>query len=82
MKFLNFRFDYLGLSSEDKPSEVVNGSTFYEVDTSKLYIYYKGTWYEQGATADEGEPSSEVRKDEEPIIDEPIIENPIVKEEK
>lgn len=42
------RFDYLGLSEEDKPTnEAVNGSTYYEVDTSKLYIFYNGEWYEQ-----------------------------------
>lgn len=43
-----YRFDYLILSSEDKPASVVDGSTVYEVDTQKLYIYYKGTWYLQG----------------------------------
>lgn len=43
-----YRFDYLILSSEDKPEPVVDGSTVYEVDTQKLYIYYKGTWYLQG----------------------------------
>lgn len=42
------RFDYLGLSTDDKPTnEAVNGSTFKEVDTSKLYIFYKGEWYEK-----------------------------------
>lgn len=43
-----YRFDYLRLSSEDKPEPVVDGSSLYEVDTQKLYIYYKGTWYLQG----------------------------------
>lgn len=43
-----YRFDYLRLSSEDKPEPVVDGSTLYEVNTQKLYIYYKGTWYLQG----------------------------------
>lgn len=42
------RFDFLGLSTESKPTDkAVNGSTFYEVDTSKLYIYYEEEWYEQ-----------------------------------
>lgn len=45
------RYDFVGLSTEIKPDntneKVVNGSTFYEVDTSKLFIYYNGTWYEQ-----------------------------------
>lgn len=40
--------DFVGLSSETKETEgISNGSTFYEVDTSKLFIFYKGTWYEQ-----------------------------------
>jgi hypothetical protein len=45
------RWDFVGLSTDQKPTnandKVVNGSTFYEVDTSKLFIYYEGTWYEQ-----------------------------------
>ena len=44
-----YRFDYLRLSTESKPTDVVTGSTCYEVDTQKLYIYYKGTWYLQGS---------------------------------
>lgn len=40
--------DYLGLSSETKETtDITNGSTYWEVDTSKLYIFYNGTWYEQ-----------------------------------
>lgn len=44
-----FRFDYLGLKDESKPAatSVADGSTFYEVDTGKLYLAYKGTWYDQ-----------------------------------
>ena len=41
------RWDYGGLSSEDKPTDVSNLSTFLEVDTGKFYVFYKGTWYEQ-----------------------------------
>lgn len=46
------RWDFLGLSSEDKPTpatsnKVVDGSTFYEVDTSKLYFWTKDNWYEK-----------------------------------
>lgn len=42
------RFDYLRLSTEDKPTEeAVDGSTLYEVDTGAFYIFYKGEWYEQ-----------------------------------
>lgn len=44
-----FRFDYFGLSTEDKPlaTAVADGSTYYEVNTGKLYLAYKGTWYDQ-----------------------------------
>jgi len=46
------RWDFLGLSSEDKPTpttskKVVDGSTFYEADTSKLYFWTQGQWYEK-----------------------------------
>lgn len=41
------RYDYIGLSTDTKPSTATNGSTFYAVDTSKLYFLYKGTWYEK-----------------------------------
>lgn len=43
------RKDLIGLSSESKPTGEVDGTTFYEVDTSDFYIYYKGTWYLQGS---------------------------------
>ena len=47
----NTRWDFIGLSSESKPTtatkRVVDGSTFYEADTSKLYIWCQGTWYEK-----------------------------------
>ena len=47
MEFFKFRKDYIGLSTESKPTSDVDGSTYLEVDTSDLYIYYKGTWYKQ-----------------------------------
>ena len=47
MEEFNTRFDYLGLSTDSKPTNAVNGSTFYEVNTSAFFIYYNGTWYEQ-----------------------------------
>ena len=47
----NTRWDFIGLSTESKPTtathRVVDGSTFYEADTSKLYIWCKGNWYEK-----------------------------------
>ena len=44
-----FRYDYLRLSGEDLPDEtkVADGSTCYIVDTGKLYLAYKGEWYDQ-----------------------------------
>ena len=46
------RYDFLGLSTEAKPTPatsklVVDGSTFFEVNTSKLFIFCRGTWYEK-----------------------------------
>ena len=47
----NTRWDFIGISSESKPTtathRVVDGSTFYEADTSKLYIWVKDQWYEK-----------------------------------
>ena len=47
-----FRFDYLKLEDEASPdaTKVADGSTLYEVDTGKLYLAYKGEWYEQTFT--------------------------------
>lgn len=47
-----YRWDFIGLSTDDKPTsetsdKVVNGSTYYCSDTSKLYVYCDGTWYER-----------------------------------
>lgn len=52
-----FRFDYLGLEAEGKPAAtgVADGSTFYEVDTGKLYLAYKGNWYLQDFSEEVGE---------------------------
>lgn len=49
-----YRWDFIGLSTDTKPTsetsdKVVNGSTFYCSDTSKLYVYCDGTWYERKA---------------------------------
>lgn len=45
------RWDFIGLSSETKPGatnpKVVNGSTFYEADTSKLYFWCNTQWYQK-----------------------------------
>jgi hypothetical protein len=92
---LGFRFDLLGLSSEwadgiptvmEDGTPVINGSTAYEVDTGKFYIYYKGQWYEQGAEVTSADDSKEVTEEsnvkniEEPIeVVEPIIQEPLEK---
>lgn len=45
--YMRHSYDWIGLSTETKPgTDVDNGSTFLEVDTSKVFIYYNGTWYE------------------------------------
>ena len=46
------RWDFIGLSTDTKPTpetseKVVDGSTFYCSDTSKLYVYCKNNWYEK-----------------------------------
>lgn len=47
----HYRWDFVGLSTDDKPTadnpKVTNGSTFYESDTSKYYIWYNDQWYEK-----------------------------------
>lgn len=50
----HFRWDFIGLSTDSKPipatsSKVVDGSTYYTSDDSKLYIWYKDQWYEKEA---------------------------------
>lgn len=60
MEINRFRVDLLGLSSEDKPESATNGTTYYEVDTTDLYIYYNGEWYKQVAPEPE-----EAEEDEE-----------------
>lgn len=47
----HYRWDFIGLSTDDKPTidnpKVTDGSTYYESDTSKLYVWYKDQWYEK-----------------------------------
>ena len=46
------KWDYLGKSTDDKSKlpffdiHNVDGTTFFEVDTFKLWIYYQGEWYD------------------------------------
>ena len=56
----HYRWDFIGLSTDEKPTpatseKVVDGSTFYCSDNSKLYVYYKDQWYEKEATGGGGE---------------------------
>lgn len=60
----HYRWDFIGLSTDDKPTadnpKVTDGSTYYESDTSKLYIWFNDQWYEKtvegggGGGADSG----------------------------
>lgn len=48
----HYRWDFIGLSTDVKPTpatseKVVDGSTFYCSDTSKLYVYCTNNWYER-----------------------------------
>lgn len=54
---LAYDWNFLGLSTETKPTageKVVDGSTFYECDTSLFYIYYNGEWYQQTFVTEDG----------------------------
>ncbi len=53
------RWDFIGLSTDAKPTpttspKVVDGSTFFEADTSTLYFWTRGQWYEKTATGGGG----------------------------
>lgn len=55
----HYRWDFIGLSTDNKPTpatseKVVDGSTFYCSDNSKLYVWYKNQWYEKTATGGGG----------------------------
>ena len=48
----HYRWDFVGLSTDTKPTpqtseKVVDGSTFYCSDTSKLYVFCGSNWYER-----------------------------------
>lgn len=38
--------DYIGLSTDTKPTDCAAGSTYKELDTKKDYIYDGTTWWE------------------------------------
>ena len=63
-----FRVDTLKISTEDMPIAEADGTTCYEVDTQKFYIYYKGEWYLQGeeeTSEDDTEPTEPSEPTEE-----------------
>ena len=44
------RWDFIGLSTDSKPTpansnRVVDGSTYFEADTSRLYFWTNNQWY-------------------------------------
>lgn len=41
--------EYVGLSTDTKPMDAPNASTFYEMDTKTMYLFdaENTTWYEQ-----------------------------------
>lgn len=41
--------DFIGLSTDEKPTNVSNASTFYEMDTKKLFLFdaQNKVWLEQ-----------------------------------
>ena len=54
---LAYDWNFLGLSTETKPTageKVVDGSTFYECDTSTFFIFYQGEWYQQTFVTEDG----------------------------
>lgn len=54
---LTFEWNFLGLSTETKPKDnekVIDGSTYYECDTTDFYVYYDGTWYKQTFITEDG----------------------------
>lgn len=55
----HYRWDFIGLSTDTKPTpatseKVVDGSTFYCADNSKLYVYCQNDWYERKALGNGG----------------------------
>lgn len=55
----HYRWDFIQLSTDIKPTpatspKVVDGSTLYTSDNSKLYVWYKDRWYEKTATGGGG----------------------------
>lgn len=60
-----FRVDTFKLSDEEMPEAEADGTTCYEVDTMKFYIYYKGEWYLQEKSEDTEETDNNTEENSE-----------------
>lgn len=61
----HYRWDFIGLSTDEKPTpetseKVVDGSTFYCSDTSKLYVFCQDEWYEKKPLGEGGGGGSSI----------------------
>ena len=63
-KILRFRVDLLGTSEDTKPLDIPDGSTFYEVDTYKLFIKWGSEWLEQNATSENNTNTTQAENNE------------------
>lgn len=47
---VTFNGSYFGLHDDEKPTDAINGMTFIEMDTGKIYFYDEenATWREWG----------------------------------
>lgn len=73
----HYRWDFVGLSTDTKPTpdtsdKVVDGSTFYCSDTSKLYVFCKNNWYERKPLGSGGGGTSYTAGDGITIADDTI----------
>ena len=50
VKEIGNMLDFIGLSTDTKPTGCANGSVYYEMDTSKIYLFDKANnqWLEIG----------------------------------
>lgn len=71
------RWDFVGLSTDSKPTpdtspKVVDGSTYYCSDTSKLYVFCRNNWYERKPLGSGGGGASYTAGDGITIADDTI----------
>ena len=46
LKHIAKKYDYIGLSTDDKSKITTEGATIYYVDTGESQKYHSGTWYD------------------------------------